>query len=197
MSLDLLRTSLPLLSASDANFASSLLAQYDRKGSLSDKQLYWVNKLAERATTPAPERVKVGSMLAVYALFTKAREHLKWPKVVLTGGFDTIRISVAGPNARIPGSINVVVADTRDWCGRILSDGTWEPSRKLDEKQAGEIQLLLTEFAADPAGVAARHGRLTGNCCFCNSGLKDERSTDMGYGPVCAKNFGLPWGARH
>lgn len=41
---------------------------------------------------------------------------------------------------------------------------------------------------------AALHGKMTGKCCFCNSPLIDQKSTDVGYGPVCAKHYGLPHG---
>ena len=33
-------------------------------------------------------------------------------------------------------------------------------------------------------------------CCFCNRALEDERSTAVGYGPICAGHFGLAWGNR-
>jgi len=34
----------------------------------------------------------------------------------------------------------------------------------------------------------------TGNCCFCRRELTDKRSTEVGYGPICADHFSLPWG---
>ena len=52
----------------------------------------------------------------------------------------------------------------------------------------------LKAFAADPETVAAQYGSLTGNCCFCGRKLTDDRSTNVGYGPVCADKFGLNWG---
>lgn len=52
----------------------------------------------------------------------------------------------------------------------------------------------LKRFAADPATFAAEYGRLTGYCCFCHLTLKSERSVAVGYGPVCARNYRLPWG---
>jgi hypothetical protein len=47
--------------------------------------------------------------------------------------------------------------------------------------------------AAEAAGL----GWATHHCCFCNLELTDEgdnRSVAVGYGPVCAKKNGLPWG---
>jgi hypothetical protein len=44
------------------------------------------------------------------------------------------------------------------------------------------------------AEQAAAFGRLTGQCVFCARELTDQRSIDVGYGPVCAGKNGLPWG---
>lgn len=49
-------------------------------------------------------------------------------------------------------------------------------------------------FGDDPIRHAAAHGQRTSNCCFCRLQLTDGRSLAMGYGPVCASNWGLPWG---
>ena len=52
----------------------------------------------------------------------------------------------------------------------------------------------LSELTKVTAEQAAAFGHLTGNCVFCDRELTDERSISVGYGPVCAKNHGLPWG---
>jgi len=46
--IDLLRANLDYLSLSRSEFASSMLAQYDRRQSLSEKQWDWIGKLAEQ-----------------------------------------------------------------------------------------------------------------------------------------------------
>jgi hypothetical protein len=83
---------------------------------------------------------------------------------------------------------------SRDWLGRVLLDGTYQPSREANGRTEAITQRLRA-FAADPAKVAAEHGRLTGCCCFCAKTLTDERSTAVGYGQTCAGHYGLPWGA--
>lgn len=55
-------------------------------------------------------------------------------------------------------------------------------------------QELLDKLAADPVGFLAQVGKDMDGCCFCNSALTDPRSKEVGYGPVCAANWGLPWG---
>jgi len=44
------------------------------------------------------------------------------------------------------------------------------------------------------AEEAALFGHDAGQCVFCSLSLDDDRSVAMGYGPVCARNYGLPWG---
>jgi hypothetical protein len=199
-----LRDNLANLVVRDQSFASSLLGQLDRKG-LSNSQLYWLNKLSEKAVgAPEPERekTKVGDLKGIMSLFDKAQEHLKFPAIVLavkgsedfgdTGEeYNEYRLSVAGDRARVPGSINVTGSD-KTWYGRILVTGEFEASPR-DETPKNLIPGLA-RFAADPVNVAKESGMLTGKCCFCNIGLKDERSTAVGYGPICAKHYDLPWG---
>lgn len=55
-------------------------------------------------------------------------------------------------------------------------------------------RLAIESLAADPAQFAAAFGKSTGSCSFCGRGLTDERSVEVGYGPVCADHNGLPWG---
>jgi hypothetical protein len=57
----------------------------------------------------------------------------------------------------------------------------------------GTINAL--RFIGDNALAAAvASGHATGNCSFCARDLTDPRSTSVGYGPICAARFGLPWG---
>jgi hypothetical protein len=55
---------------------------------------------------------------------------------------------------------------------------------------------VFAVFAQNPEQVAAQYGRMTGCCSFCDRKLKDSRSVEMGYGPVCAGKFGLDWGTK-
>lgn len=56
-----------------------------------------------------------------------------------------------------------------------------------------EIVRFVRYVAEDPEAAAVENGMLTGNCVFCAAGLHDRRSTAVGYGPICAKKFSLPW----
>jgi Family of unknown function (DUF6011) len=133
---------------------------------------------------------------AIYSLFECAISHdLKFPKIRLqaaNGGVVVLKLN--GPKSKYQGSI--AVTDDRpfgenSYYGRIERNGAWIPGR--DSSPA--IVALLDALAANPAEVASAYGKLTGNCCFCSTPLKDARSTAVGYGPICAEHFGLPWGS--
>jgi hypothetical protein len=148
---------------------------------------------------PKPSMAAVGDLTGVLALFDKAKANLKYPAIVLSvpGTDMSLRLSIASPKARVPGSITVLDAakgdEGREWLGRITVDGQYQPSSKINGRTEAIVSRLRA-FAADPAKVAAEHGKLTGSCCFCNRTLKDERSTAVGYGATCADHWNLPWG---
>jgi len=166
----------------------------------------WLAFEIDRPAAPAVI-ANVGNTSAIYKLFDKAKQNLKFPAVELSvPGFDAIRISVAGERAREPGSLTVTSIDKvevegrdfpqRRWFGRISTNGDFQVARGLDGAFANAINNRLAAFAADPSKVGGEEGHLTGNCCFCRKALTDERSTLAGYGAKCAKNWGLAWGDR-
>lgn len=53
---------------------------------------------------------------------------------------------------------------------------------------------FLSSLEENPTGFLAQCGRDMDRCCYCNLPLEDCRSKEVGYGPVCAKHWGLPWG---
>ena len=167
-------------------------------GQMVSRETYgWLFNIAPRNfTNPATTQTQVGNLTGITTLFERARTHLRHPAIVmaLPSNGSLIRISVAGPSARVPGSLNVTAQDDfvdgrRRWFGRVLQTGVF------DQREGGpEIAAQLQRFAANPAQVAQESARLTGRCCFCNRPLDDERSTAVGYGPICAAHYHLPWG---
>jgi hypothetical protein len=119
---------------------------------------------------------------------------LKWPKVRLQlADGSPLVLSVAGPASKAPGQVNLTDGGP---FGRNVFYGRVSPAGVADLRDLparNEVVGVLRRLASEPEKVAAEYGKLTGNCCFCNRELSDERSTAVGYGPVCADHFGLPW----
>ena len=194
--IDHLNANLGKLSEKDQGFASSLLESVARYGRPSEKQAYWLRVLADR-TVQKRETVEIGSLEGISALFDRAAASMKRPAILVADADMTYRLSLAGPTASVPGSINVTTNqsfENRTWFGRILPNGQFQASPR-QTAPAGLVDVLR-RFSADPAGVAAQYGRETGSCCFCARDLTDGRYIHVGYGPICADRYGLPWGEK-
>lgn len=189
-----LREHLSKLSVSDQEFAQSLIHQAATRG-LSPKQNVWVDKLVTRAKAPPRNAVQVNVMPLVDFL---ADANLKRPAMLLQAGDRNIRLSIAGPGSRAPGYVVVTSPERsfseRTFFGRISPEGRFEPALILEEGAMTAIVAALQAMAADPAGTAAKFGKVQGQCCFCSIPLTDERSLHVGYGKICARKFNLPYG---
>lgn len=176
-----------------ATFAADLCAKASR--GLSSKQAEWVYRLIERATAPAADAPVLGDVAPILGLFTRAAAAgLRFPKIRLaTPDGGRLVLALCGERSRTAGDIRATDGgsfhDGR-YFGRIDRAGRWHAGR--DASPA--VLETLTQLAADPAGTASAYGRRSGSCCFCGRALDDGRSVAVGYGPVCADKFGLPWG---
>lgn len=149
---------------------------------------------AAKAAQPKP--ATHAAALPLFALFAKAQENgLKFPKLRFEPEQDQrLVVSVAGANSKLPGTLNLTDGKPfgqNQWFGRVNLDGSITQSKSW-QPWIGE---LLTAFAANPAEVGAAYGKKTGRCCYCGRHLETKESVAVGYGPICAEKFGLPWGA--
>lgn len=163
-----------------------------RRGTLSENQAKGVMNcmMAEvRRQRAASVPPVVVDMTAIMTLFRRAGARLQRPRVTLSGV--TLKLSTRG---QFPGTIGLTSGQWPNsvWLGRIGVDGTLTRGRNMTD----EVLTLIRELAENPVAAAQRYASLTGNCCFCNLRLTDERSTQAGYGPICAGHYGLPWGDR-
>lgn len=140
---------------------------------------------------PAPKHEAADALFAI--LKTAKDNGLKFPKLRFEHEGQRLVVSVSGAGSKTPGALDLT--DGRPygqnvWFGRILTDGTLFCSRRWEEW----VGATLVEFAKNPAGFAKVYGQKTGNCCFCGRHLETKESVAVGYGPVCAAKFALPWG---
>jgi hypothetical protein len=189
--IDTLRQNLDALGASDRNFAESLLYAANRRG-LTERQAHWVGVLAERATTPQaqPEALNMPNILSMFN--TATRNGLKRPAITFRCDNGTkVKLSLAGSRSRNAGAI--YVTDGRPYGANTyygkVANGVFLPSR--DGKS---ILPTLRQIEAAPVEALAVRGRQSGACCYCSRELTDARSVTVGYGPICAEKWGLPWG---
>lgn len=156
---------------------------------LSPKQRAWLHVLAGWASKPARSEASSDSFPAILGLLERASEAQKRQPFIaleLDGAEVLIRRAPKGhANVTSGGPF-----ETRTWFGRINLDGSFFRSRACTD----EIVGLLRKVEEDPARVASQHGVATGYCCFCARDLSTKESRSVGYGPVCAEKFGLPWG---
>jgi len=126
----------------------------------------------------------------LFALFNKAREHLKYPSL----SFPAIPLKLGVGND--PNSIWISNGFARGnplniLYGKFLREvefpreyGNW----------SNDIRATLTSICEDPLAYGKLHGQQYKHCCFCNTELTSKASLFAGYGPICADNWGLPWG---
>lgn len=190
-----LRATLDKLAPSDQSFAKDLLWSWDSKKKLSDKQAEWVVNLILRASTPTQE-VSTTKLQGenLWTIFKMAGDKLKYPKItVQLDGVGTLALTLLRKSKY---GENVSLTDGKpfgenQFYGRVSPDGVYTPHAKHSKAVIGVVTEFLNEMSVNPTETAAKYGKLSGKCMFCNSALTDENSTAAGFGPVCADNWGL------
>ena len=198
-----------LVSPKSKSFVESLLSQFAKKGQLSGKQQYWLRVYAEKIVTPkasvaatVTELPAVGHALHKHLAAATAASKAKggkWaPKIKFdkTDDHPAVQFKLAGPASKTPGAIFVTDGGSYQqstYYGKIGADGVFYPANGCPQAVTDFVVL----FAKDPINQGAVYGQKYGRCCFCAKTLTDPKSTSVGYGPVCADNFGLPWGEAH
>lgn len=175
--------------ADRSDFARSLSEGVRKWGSLTEKQLAAVHNCIAKDQERAAERNAAAVQLSlegIFSLFESAQQSgLKRPRVNLVG----FKFSLAPASGRNAGHIYVKDEDG-EYLGKVAPGGAFHKSRECTQEQ---VQALV-DISADVISAAVAFGQQTGCCSFCQRELTDKRSVDVGYGPICADNYGLPWG---
>ncbi len=195
------------LSERDRSFAKSLCEYFARNLSWSAKQWHYAQKLADIANTvdkvestpvvapvAAPPVVDVilqgedlGNIQPVVDMLKRAFDlGVEFPAIRL-GDFSVRR-------AKTPDLQLVVRNADKTFLGKFTGDRWFvHPRYRQTATEAAYIQLMR-EYLEDPIAKASLIGRRFGRCMFCGRGLERDNSINVGYGPVCADRYGLPWG---
>lgn len=182
----------------------------DENTDLSVRQEPWLQLFAIsdlQKTAPKSDRNRgTGDYVRIIEMMDNASENKQYPKFILPEF--NLRFHRTG-GGKEPGSV-VITSDAsynqNTFYGRIRRDGSMTlrsinsthpyngdvPSEVKTRRD--EIVWVARKLNQDPEEFAADHGHQSGNCMFCGKQLTDERSTSVGYGPVCADNHGLEWG---
>jgi len=172
------------------DFASSLVQQYDRKRSLSDKQLDAAERmLAKIAATRAEKAARAAAapsvdLTRVHAMFAKAMASGHKRPVYRAAG---LALSLAPLSGRNAGSIYVKDDETGDYLGKVTEDLRFNPLRTAPEWAAE----ALSRIARDPSTAAVEYGRETGRCSCCGRELTNPESIALGIGPICKDRWGF------
>tara|TARA_R110000824_G_scaffold18243_10_gene72634 strand:+ start:380 stop:1015 length:636 start_codon:yes stop_codon:yes gene_type:complete len=150
-------------------------------------------EVAKAKTAKKKESVGTADLSPVIAFITEARDRgLKYPKlrVLDSDGSSELVLGLTGNRSKVPGS--VTVKRDGEYLGLVRPTGeafgAWDAPELFDAK----LIVHLVQLAENPAIAAKEYAGLVGACSFCGSTITDEGSVEVGYGPVCAKNWGLP-----
>lgn len=142
------------------------------------------------ASAPVPTAV-IGGIANIVALLSKVSVAnggtLKAPKMrfLAPDGNSELRLSLATRPKNPKNAGGVYVHITGRYVGTIRADGTTFINDAA-------LVTTLTNIGNDPAAAAKAYGAFAGRCSFCGLELTDAGSVEVGYGPICAANYGLP-----
>jgi hypothetical protein len=166
------------------------MSQYFSHKPLTEKQWYWVEKLIGEAkkrlaqVTIEPQAI-IPNGENIQALLDMARKKQPYPVIrLMVAGYkvDLRPKQHRGANVRFDGQKIGMLLGEKLFIDVPLTSALFE----LVEK--------LKQLAENPEEMAKKFAIETGACCFCGITIVNKHSLAVGYGPICAANYGLPWG---
>ena len=186
------------LEARDKEFAASLYSNFLFYGGLSPKQWNYVPVLLSRVEGRETFDGNFAPILIMFRLAATTGnkgQGLQRPRIRLLsdeGTFVMLVFDMAKPDKIAVHRGGWAGNGRREFCGTIAGNTIYPHSPKT---MTPDVVKVIKDLAVDPAGVAKAMAGKLNMCMFCGATLSDEESKEKGYGPVCAENFGLPWGA--
>lgn len=197
------------------------IAYYGRP--LSAKQEAVLDKLIanvtngsiQPATAPAPLPT-LTNHAALFDFLRAATKHLQRPHVwipldlskPITKSCDVIKVTFKPATPALsyrsasPEQLDLVVrvqGNQNTYAGHIDASGVIHIRDRIWVFRKGHttVDIILNTLgvlASDPATNTSKWGKLLSRCCYCWLPLSTPESLFAGYGDVCAKHYGLPWG---
>jgi hypothetical protein len=180
-------------------FAHSLIQYFETHGYLSEKQVYWIDRLLARCDAAGNREEKrveeVFDGTKLRDLFIKASSNLKFPALKIKLPEDS-RINIhfyrASSLSKTPGFI--LITNGKHWPERSLYGSiNLKGEGQIAKVLRSEIKTIIRKIAANPVETAKLSGIEFSHCCFCGLELTNKISLYHGYGPICAAKWGLPW----
>lgn len=143
-----------------------------------------------KSITEGP-KVSGESVPGVIALFDKAAESIKYPKLRFMVDGIEVKARRAGDRSKNPGCVFLdngvkdFYSPDRKYFGKIDRDGEFTPSKDCPE---GVVEMLRA-LNADPDGTLRDHGKASGSCSACGRELTEKKSVELGIGPVCRQRW--------
>lgn len=179
-------------------FANSLCASYRKYNNLTEKQWPYVHKLlaeikAADVPKPLPNAHIIPGFKSVeeklHALREKGQQfpavRMRYPTKTAEPSLLKIYPSMNGRGCRVKMDGYRI--------GTIV-DEYFKAESNMQTYTEDRVVELLRLLAIDPVLCAKQYAKETKSCCFCGIGLVNRSSVYHGYGPICAGNYGLPWG---
>lgn len=192
-----------ILESHPNDFYESLCNWYDAKGFWTPKQEAAVDKAIathskHSAESYAETQIEKPSSLefsatAIAQLFNRAATKIKYPSLHFWRNIGELQFYLCGNLSKTPGVIRITNAQkypNQEVYGEIYKDG--KGIFRRDTSKAFQTEIL--NICSQPIDEAKIRGIKFGFCCFCATPIQTKESLAAGYGPICAENWGLPWG---
>lgn len=179
--------------APDVEFVTSLIDARKKYGHWTNKQDFWARAKYAKVLGLVgfkPHRDYTGYQQVLDNL-KKAGQKLLHPKIhlVMEDG-EPLVLSLHKSQDKIT-LTDGEAYPLNAWYGYVVEGGNLILSKHIDPERKAKVLKVMMAYKADPVGTVASYGHQTGRCSFCHKTLTDPQSVAAGYGPVCAKKYGL------
>lgn len=196
---------LSLFHPKEQEFARNLLSYLTESSTLSVAQWFHMERLANQIkvlTDPSQQMTVEGNFNGTLVMLRIAGEKLKRPLIRLLsdpeegrpqGYFFTLKFRPERPSDGVTIVVGGWSGHGQAYVAGWIRDGRFQPHARNGGAPRPVLDKIQ-EFSKDPAQVMKASAAALGVCGFCLQTLSDPESKARGYGPICAENYGLPWG---